>query len=240
MGFRRLLVAAIGVAALSLLGPTVAGAQTGVATLTGEHLNACHGGEVGGAGLGCGVQETGPESVRMQCSGDRVTWSASGIATGPYPGTFTETGSADNETLTVEFHIDSALGDVDGRKFLGPESSVFTGCEDFDGVFTEVEVFGAVRYEAIIKPPSGGSFADEGRSDVSVFGIATAPGAETTIGIVSEDFVSTLPFAEPIRPTAKEQCKDEGFLIFGVFENQGDCVSFVSTKGKNEPGQNVP
>jgi hypothetical protein len=36
-------------------------------------------------------------------------------------------------------------------------------------------------------------------------------------------------------PRTKEECKDGGWRAFGVFRNQGDCVSFVATKGKNPP-----
>ena len=36
-------------------------------------------------------------------------------------------------------------------------------------------------------------------------------------------------------PTTKKQCKKGGWRSFGVFKNQGDCVSFVATKGKNPP-----
>ena len=36
-------------------------------------------------------------------------------------------------------------------------------------------------------------------------------------------------------PTAKSQCKNGGWRTFGVFKNQGDCVSFVATGGKNPP-----
>jgi hypothetical protein len=36
-------------------------------------------------------------------------------------------------------------------------------------------------------------------------------------------------------PTDKGQCKDGGWQAFGVFKNQGDCVSFVATGGKNPP-----
>jgi hypothetical protein len=36
-------------------------------------------------------------------------------------------------------------------------------------------------------------------------------------------------------PTKKEQCKNGGWRDFGVFENQGDCVSFVATGGRNLP-----
>jgi hypothetical protein len=36
-------------------------------------------------------------------------------------------------------------------------------------------------------------------------------------------------------PTSKEQCKNGGWQVFSIFENQGDCISFVATKGKNLP-----
>ena len=40
----------------------------------------------------------------------------------------------------------------------------------------------------------------------------------------------TVPF-----PTSKNQCKNGGWRKSGVFKNQGECVSFVATKGKNQP-----
>ena len=36
-------------------------------------------------------------------------------------------------------------------------------------------------------------------------------------------------------PTSTDQCKNGGWKTFGVFKNQGDCVSFVASKGKNPP-----
>lgn len=48
-------------------------------------------------------------------------------------------------------------------------------------------------------------------------------------------------------PTDTDQCKDGGWETFTgtyeewLFKNQGDCVSFVSTDGRNEPaGTLVP
>lgn len=35
--------------------------------------------------------------------------------------------------------------------------------------------------------------------------------------------------------TNKDQCKNGGWQSYGVFKNQGDCVSNVATKGKNPP-----
>ena len=39
----------------------------------------------------------------------------------------------------------------------------------------------------------------------------------------------------PPLPTSKDQCKNGGWQTYGVFKNQGDCVSFVATGGKNPP-----
>jgi hypothetical protein len=41
--------------------------------------------------------------------------------------------------------------------------------------------------------------------------------------------------AQPF-PTSKEQCANGGWQSFPGFENQGDCVSYVATGGKNQPG----
>lgn len=38
-------------------------------------------------------------------------------------------------------------------------------------------------------------------------------------------------------PTSKQQCKKGGWRTFPQFRNQGDCVSFVATGGKNPPGK---
>ena len=41
----------------------------------------------------------------------------------------------------------------------------------------------------------------------------------------------------PPLPTSKDQCKNGGWRTYGVFKNQGDCVSFIATKGKNPPAK---
>jgi hypothetical protein len=40
---------------------------------------------------------------------------------------------------------------------------------------------------------------------------------------------------ETLLPTTKDQCKNGGWRSYGVFKNQGDCVSFVATGGRNQP-----
>jgi hypothetical protein len=37
-------------------------------------------------------------------------------------------------------------------------------------------------------------------------------------------------------PATSEECKNGGWRSFGRFKSQGDCVSFVVTQGKNQPG----
>jgi hypothetical protein len=39
-------------------------------------------------------------------------------------------------------------------------------------------------------------------------------------------------------PASKEQCKNGLWRDFGVFKNQGDCVGFVATGGRNPPTNN--
>ena len=71
--------------------------------------------------------------------------------------------------------------------------------------------------------------------------IGTQVGPHDCTGPVS--FLSPLPVivgdivihdARPL-PAMKDQCKGNGWRTFGVFKNQGDCVNFVATGGKNPP-----
>jgi hypothetical protein len=54
----------------------------------------------------------------------------------------------------------------------------------------------------------------------------------TAVGSTFSDF-----FVTPSPPTSKDQCKNGGWRTFGIFKNQGDCVSFVATGGKNQPAR---
>ena len=44
--------------------------------------------------------------------------------------------------------------------------------------------------------------------------------------------------AQPL-PTSTDQCKNAGWKSYGVFKNQGDCVSFVATGGSNPPASGL-
>jgi hypothetical protein len=57
-------------------------------------------------------------------------------------------------------------------------------------------------------------------------------------GLPQQDvFFDKIPLSQN-RPTTKDQCKNGGWRTYGIFKNQGDCVSFVATGGKNPPAKN--
>lgn len=40
----------------------------------------------------------------------------------------------------------------------------------------------------------------------------------------------------PAVPATKDQCKNGGWRSYGIFRNQGDCVSYIATGGRNRQG----
>ena len=56
--------------------------------------------------------------------------------------------------------------------------------------------------------------------------------SEQPLPLTSGDLVVT--DVQPL-PTSKAQCKNGGWSSFPGFKNQGDCVSFVATGGRNQP-----
>ena len=80
-----------------------------------------------------------------------------------------------------------------------------------------------------------------GTSGPRVIGLSTAASANdcsfvppVSVAEVIEGGISIVD-APPL-PTTKDQCKAGGWRDFGVFKNQGDCVSFVAAGGRNRPG----
>jgi hypothetical protein len=70
---------------------------------------------------------------------------------------------------------------------------------------------------------------------LSLFGSPTdcSPGVPSGLGGSVSGGDITVVDAPPL-PTSKDQCKNGGWQTFG-FKNQGDCVGFVATEGKNPP-----
>jgi len=190
-------------------------------------------------------------TVNATCNPDgtsTITFEASGVATGPFPGTFTETGTATvgpqtlpptdvrvgTGTLTsfeAEFTIESLTGEViTGSKELLAEVELGGTCQDEVRLVRLIDITEGLSYTAAIETPENQSFVDRGTATVEVVEAEPSdplPGLST----FTEVFKS-----EPL-PTTREECQRGGFENFD-FENQGDCVSFVVTGGKNEPGKN--
>jgi hypothetical protein len=220
MNLWRRLLPALALLALVAVAPAAAApppATPAPPTLTGETLTS----PFAAGGIPC----TG--------STGSFTFSAAGTATGPYPGTFTETGSGTVNpantlaTFTATFTIHSTAGDVTGTKtFSGTAPGV---CFQNAG---NISIFGAIptTYQATIHTTHG-NYTDHGTSTVQQFFESAG-----TIDGFRETFASTQTETTLVVPTSKDACKDGSWESFGgIFKNQGDCVSFVATGGKNPP-----
>ena len=152
-----------------------------------------------------------PEDVDVTCegsaSGFAIRWSVSGVATGPYPGTFTETGShtgPGTDVIEASFRIESPAGTVTGTKrFVPPAAGSALPCGHPLGAGS----FGVLRYEATIVAPAG-RFTDQGSAEHFV--LTSVPGSGT--GAFNETFASDMP-------TQVFQCSDA---------EDNDCLLYTS------------
>ena len=248
-GLRAVLVAlvlAVAAMLLALVGPMANPAKTQVVsppTLDGENLEALT------------TEPLDPNEVYfpdepgdvivtsslIDCSATTqegaISYEASGPATGPYPGTFTESGTftLDSEgnitSFAATFTIDSTIGEVTGTKSAEDVSGSVI-CVDLLGadVVQVVAPQGQTSYEAQIVTPSG-IFIDRGQTQVELFtfeGSGTGSGLfANNVGVsFSETFDSALAQVERVLPTSKAQCKNGGYEQFG-FKNQGACEKAV-------------
>jgi hypothetical protein len=126
-------------------------------------------------------------------------------------------------TIQVEGTV-SCLG-VSGNQAVIGVDVTFSSAGPFPGAFVNVTDGGGPAGEDTFdaRPEWGGVPSDCSVPPPSL--------AERTVD--SGDI--TVHDAPPF-PTSKEQCRNGGWRTFGVFKNQGDCISFVLTGGKNRPG----
>ena len=155
-----------------------------------------------------------------------ISYFASGVAVGPYPGTFTETGSATIGPLTagqfvngfefgfltsldVFFTIDSPAGQVTGTKSLALPSTVLGLCYDTNpGTFREIccspSGFG-LHYDATIET-AGAFYGDTGDSGISLVDCESAgnpAGCGTATQVFNEAFRSSLLTPFPLATTGQ-------------------------------------
>jgi hypothetical protein len=110
-----------------------------------------------GTGTSCEIQSSG---------GGSFTYSVSGTASGPYPGTFTESGSGSwddtGATFSANFSIDSSAGQVSGTK---SSSDIAIGCRPPNGEFFAHR--SSTAYTAQIQTAAG-TFSDHGATEAEL------------------------------------------------------------------------
>jgi hypothetical protein len=101
-----------------------------------------------------------------------------------------------------------------------------TACSDGFPTFTAeftVHIEGTINGVAILYEGMTGTYSADGTIKFN-FGPSVDEGTLT--------FTYGTP--DPL-PTSAEECTKDGWEAYGIFKNQGDCVSFVATGGRNEP-----
>jgi hypothetical protein len=173
IGVCRLPLLAASILTACLLAAAPAGAQVPL-TLTGESLKDPPGEGGTLATVSCNPVPGGLATASFE---------SSGLAVGPYPGTYTESGTFTVATATrtefppaagfqSNFRIVSGANVITGTKTM---QSGFGRCEDdFGGGRDGPEVFAIARYEARIETPNG-VFTDSGTSEVVVQDRQIAP-----------------------------------------------------------------
>ena len=163
------------------------------------------------------------------------TFSARGTADGPYPGSFTESGSftmtdGNLTAFSASFTISSSFGSATGSKslFVAP-SGAECNPTGSDGLVVIDSEGGAYTYTATIN----GSYHDTGTALVADPGLTWSHG---TLENFDEDFVTSNLVTPIPLPTSKGRCKHGGWKkLRRRVQEAGDCVSFVATSSNNPP-----
>ena len=183
--------------------------------------------------------------------GGSIAYEASGTATGPYAGTFTETGTVTvgpeegptaRQRVTaasISFTVDSPAGQVTGTKTYvptgDPNINVATGRCDFDGVGGSVTIFADdLRYSVTIETPDGQTCTQSGGASLQVIDDSSVL-ADRFAESFLNDLSAPAPVCtggepepeEPGMPVSKDDCRDDGWAAYG-FKNQGECIAWVN------------
>jgi hypothetical protein len=119
----------------------------------------------------------------------------------------------------------------DGQPTIGV-SWFLTGAEPFTEVEEEIRFpFGADTGAFLTD-----AFGRSGEAPSARFGFLEPPEFVAVTMRLADGTVLSQTILRPCGPTVTNaDCKSGGWQTFGVFKNQGDCVSYVATKGKNPP-----
>jgi hypothetical protein len=132
------------------------------------------------------------------------------------------------ENVSGTATVDSVVGVLSG-------SASCLSVRDHEAIFNVPgTLLGLVTFRVIDNAELGIPFPDV----VAFFPSPFRSPSDCSPLFISGDLVETGDIAvvdAPPFPTSKAQCKNGGWRNFPGFKNQGDCVSFVATNGKNPP-----
>ena len=165
-----------------------------------------------------------------------------GVAAAQTAGQDSATGTFTFDGFTLPFTLDAhsgPSGENPGGTFVAPGTGTFSvACLHVSGTTAVIGVNSPASPPppvfALIQVVDGpvDTIASSFPRDPLGADSCGAPPVATPLPITSGDIVvvDAQPFA-----TSKDQCQHGGWRTFPGFKNQGDCVSYVATKGKNPP-----
>ena len=169
-----------------------------------------------------------PTTAYAVPAGDSVTLTGAPVQAGDFtifaldarsgPSGESPTGRVQLDVFTDAFH------------FAGPVTCLaVTGDTALINFRDEISPLGVITIRVRDGSPDTISLLGFGReaTDCSPF---PSPGFEGSLSNGDLEVVDAPPL-----PTTKDQCKGGGWRAYGVFTNQGDCVSFVATGRRNGP-----
>jgi hypothetical protein len=165
------------------------------------------------------------------CQAGTFTFDASGLATGPYPGSYGESGSS-SSAQPFRFAITSPTADIVGAKGpsgLDPTQFItFRFCVAWGDPLDTIQAYSS--YEALIRTHAG-VFLDQGKSGWALSALPSTLDPNDDRSGFDEDFFQI----EPRQPTpfTKQDCKAKQYaaLVAKVFSGgTKECRDFVKAK----------
>jgi hypothetical protein len=192
-----------------------------------------------------GLNENVPQSSCIGCDGPQTNMTVPVPSLdGPTPGAGSVTFSAGephtwNVSVTDQRKVQYAGTRQVELDYAGPTNAVAGQPVTFDVQWETDESEVGVPVTFTLGSQSCTATTDD--EDATCTITLAQPVGSYTLAISSPGDVSVYPVtgSSPFAvtgPTTTDECKNGGWKIFGIFKNQGDCVSYVATDGKNPPG----
>jgi hypothetical protein len=228
---KRLLIVSLGMGVLALSGApaTATGQPAGADSITGATSDCLN---IPPGETFCDRTFLFDVDVESGAAGENPTGTVSWYDAGPTPGA-SSTGTTTASCLSVSGGV-ATIGVTGSWERFGVSAAVFP----IAGLVRVVDTGGPDSGEdtiqfAIQTGPQAGLPLPGPRSCSTfpgTFPTGNYPFPDATNEIGDIVVADTRPL-----PTTKDQCKKNGWRTYGVFKNQGNCISLVATGGENPP-----